>query len=83
MAAIAKCDLCGKTTDIEVVPLGVALMPKDWLGAIREGKPVDVCSEECAQALDSRDGVEETVIRDVDAKGTLLDRTLKNTTTVQ
>lgn len=83
MAAIAKCDLCGKTTDIEVLPLGVALMPKHWLGAVRNEKTIDVCSEACAQALDRQDGREETQIREVDEKGDLRDRTLKNSTSVQ
>lgn len=79
MAAFAKCNQCGKTQELEVLPLGIAMMPKEWLGAVRNDKTIDVCSEACAVAIDAKDGVDVTVIRDTDADGNLQDRSLTHT----
>jgi hypothetical protein len=81
LAAKAVCDICNTEELMESTPMGVALMPKTWLCSVRKApdgslKVVDVCSDLCASNFDKGDGLEGTVIRDIDSDGNDVERVL-------
>lgn len=66
MSAKAICNQCAKEEPLRSTPLGVVLMPTEWLVTVREEEGgeltvIDCCTLACAQAFDAVSG-RETVI---------------------